>query len=340
MGRGNACFKLSFATVVVIVIAGTAAYADKNNLTVSNQLGVNYLPMSVMKRGRLIEKHAEALGLGTVSVTFVKLGSGTATNDALLSGSVDVAASGTPTMIQIWSATAGSPGSVMGIGALGSLPFLLNTTNPSVKSIADFTEQDRIAVPAAKVGLQATLLQMECAKLFGEANYAKLDHLTVTMAHPDALSALLSGGRGSITAHFGQSPFQDAELRDAKVHTVLTSHDVLRGPASGELLVTTATFRNANPKLYKAVFAALEETIRIINSDKRRAAQIYVEDAQVKESPEVIEKIISGPLVEYSSVPNGVMKYADFMHKVGRIKRRPEKWSDIFFPEVHDRPGS
>src|SRR5262245_19900869 len=192
MSRGNAYFRLSFATVMATVIASTAAFADKNKLTVSTQLGVNYLPMSVMKHDRLIEKHAEALGLGTVSVTFVKLGSGTATNDALLSGSVDVAASGTPTMIQVWSASAGTPGAIKAIGALGSLPFLLNTTNPSVKSIRDFTEQDRIAVPAAKVGLQATLLQMECAKLFGEANYAKLDHLTVTLANPDALSGLLS----------------------------------------------------------------------------------------------------------------------------------------------------
>jgi NitT/TauT family transport system substrate-binding protein len=39
-------------------------------------------------------------------------------------------------------------------------------------------------------------------------------------------------------------------------------------------------------------------------------------------------------------VPKGVMKYATFMHNVGRIKQRPEKWSDIFFPEIHGRPGS
>jgi hypothetical protein len=34
------------------------------------------------------------------------------------------------------------------------------------------------------------------------------------------------------------------------------------------------------------------------------------------------------------------MKYADFIHKVGRIKQQPELSSDLFFPEIHNRPGS
>jgi len=323
-----------------IAIASTAACADKTKLTVSTLPGINFLPMLVMKHEHLIEKHAEALGLGAINVTFVKLGGGTTVNDALLSGSVDVGASGTPTIIQLWSASAGGSSAIKAIGSLGSLPHLLNTTNPNVKTISDFTEQDRIAVPAAKVGLQATLLQMECGRLFGEANFARLDHLTITMPHPDAVAALLTGSQGSISAHFGQSPFQEEELKNPKVHTVLTSHDVLGGPASSVLLATTAAFRDANPVLYKAVFAALEETIRIINGDKRKAAEIYIDETQIKDAPETIERIISAPQVEFSIVPNAIMKYADFMHKIGRIKQRPDKWSDIFFEEIHNRSGS
>ena len=34
------------------------------------------------------------------------------------------------------------------------------------------------------------------------------------------------------------------------------------------------------------------------------------------------------------------MKYADFMHRVGTIKKQPESWQELFFPEIHDRPGS
>jgi NitT/TauT family transport system substrate-binding protein len=134
---------------------------------------------------------------------------------------------------------------------------------------------------------------MECAKLFGEVNFAKLDHLTVTMAHPDALVSLLSGSSGSITAHFGQSPFQDEELKNSKVHTVLTSQEVLGGAATSLLLATTVAFHDANPVLYRAIFDALEEAISSINSDKKRAAQVYLEEVKAKDAIEDIEKIIS-----------------------------------------------
>ena len=44
-----------------------------------------------------------------------------------------------------------------------SLTAKLNTANPDIKSIKDFTERDRIAVPSIKVSVQAVLLQMAAA---------------------------------------------------------------------------------------------------------------------------------------------------------------------------------
>jgi len=331
---------IGIVAAFLVCDAGVGARAEQNKITVSGHYGVNFLPMQVLQHDRLIEKHAAALGLGNIDVKFVQFTGGAASNEALLSGSVDVAMIGTAPMIQIWNATAATRNAVKGVSATGALPFLLNTTNPKVVTIKDFTDQDRIAVPAIKISVQAVLLQMASAKAFGEANYAKLDPLTVSMAHPDALAALISGGRGSINAHFGQSPFQDEELAHPNVHTVLTSHDVLGGPASGEVFITTSAFHDANPTLYRAVLAAIEETIRVVNDDKRRAAQIYVAQTQAKQPAELIERIISGPEVEYSVVPKGTMHFADFLHKTGRIKRRPTSWSDLFFPEIHDRAGS
>jgi NitT/TauT family transport system substrate-binding protein len=34
------------------------------------------------------------------------------------------------------------------------------------------------------------------------------------------------------------------------------------------------------------------------------------------------------------------MKYADFMQKIGSIKAKPASWKDMFFPNVHNLPGS
>jgi NitT/TauT family transport system substrate-binding protein len=34
------------------------------------------------------------------------------------------------------------------------------------------------------------------------------------------------------------------------------------------------------------------------------------------------------------------MKHVEFMHKVGRLKRVPTSWQDMFFAEAHDLKGS
>ena len=56
---------------------------------------------------------------------------------------------------------------------------------------ADFTKKDKIAVPTVKVSTQAIVLQMAAAKEFGQAEYTRLDKLTVSLSHPDGMSMLL-----------------------------------------------------------------------------------------------------------------------------------------------------
>ena len=35
-----------------------------------------------------------------------------------------------------------------------------------------------------------------------------------------------------------------------------------------------------------------------------------------------------------------LLPYAQFMHQVGTLKNKPAAWQDLFFPELHDQPGS
>jgi hypothetical protein len=44
--------------------------------------------------------------------------------------------------------------------------------------------------------------------------------------------------------------------------------------------------------------------------------------------------------VLYSPTPSRMMVHAEFMHKIGSLKNMPESWKDLFFENVHDRPGS
>ena len=50
--------------------------------------------------------------------------------------------------------------------------------------------------------------------------------------------------------------------------------------------------------------------------------------------------MMNDPQVVFTTTPQNVMKYADFMARTGAIKVRPELWKDLFFPNVHGLPGS
>src|SRR5690242_14221280 len=178
-----------------------ASQASAVEIRLARQFSMGYLQLNVMEHQQLIEKHAKALGLNDVKVSWFTFNGPTAVNEALISGNVDVAAGGVPGLLVLWSRTKGTPQEVRGISAMSSQPFLLNTRNPAIKTVADFSDRDRIALPAVKVSVQAITLQMAAAKAFGPADFAKLDALTVSMTPPDATIALLSGG-GEITSVF------------------------------------------------------------------------------------------------------------------------------------------
>ncbi len=323
-------------TVGCLLLA-TPARAEPAQIRIAEQFGVNYLPLLVMKKFRLVEKQAQAAGLGSVTVTWAQFGSGAAMNDALLSGSLDFASGGVGPLLKIWDKSRGQF-DVKGVASLGSMPLYLSTTNPSVHSVRDFTAKDKIALPAVRVSIQAIVLQMAAAKAFGDAAYDKLDGITVSMKHPDAMAALLSHST-EVTAHFANAPFQEEELQAAGVHKVLSSYDIL-GPSTLNSLYTTARFHDANPKAYRAVLAALEEAVDIINRDKKAAARTYVEEEHSKLAPEFVAKILESPDFVVTSTPQGIMKYADFMYRTKSIGHRPESWKDVYFPEIHGEAGN
>src|SRR3977135_1265071 len=170
---------LAGATVAlaVAIVAG-AMPAAAAEIRLAEQFSMGYLQFNVMKRDKLIEKYAGQRGLKDFKVSWQRFNGPAAMNEALLSGSTDIVAGGVPGLITLWDKTQGTSFEVKGICALSSQPFLLNTANPDIKSIKDFSERDRIAVPSIKVSVQAVLLQMAAAEAYGEENYDRRDTCT------------------------------------------------------------------------------------------------------------------------------------------------------------------
>jgi NitT/TauT family transport system substrate-binding protein len=321
---------------VAALAAPLAASAEMSELKVAKQYGISYLPLMLMEDQKLIEKYAKANGLD-VTVGWATFAGGNVMNDALLSNSLQFASGGVAPFVTLWAKTRGNL-DVKAIAAINSIPLYLNTRNPNVKTIKDFTENDRIALPAVKVSIQAITLQMAAEKAFGAGQQNRLDPLTVTLSHPDAQTALLSG-HSEITAHFGSPPFQYQQLRNPAIHTVLNSYDVLGGPATFNVVWTTSKFRNENPKLYDAFVKALDDATAQINRDKRAAAEAYLRISKDKDSVQDILAMLNDPSIVFTTTPQNVMKYVDFMSRIGAIKTKPDSWKDLFFPNAHNLPG-
>ena len=262
---------------IAFAIGGAATAAGAGEIRLAQQYSMGYLQFNVMKRDKLIEKYAIQRGLKDFKVSWQRFNGPAAMNDALLSNSTDIVAGGVPGLITLWDKTQGSSLEIKGICALSSQPFLLNTANPDVKSIKDFSERDRIAVPSIKVSVQAVVLQMAVAAAFGEANYAKLDPLTVSMSPPDATIAMLSGA-GSVSSVFSVPPFQFQQLEQKNIHTVLSSFDVM-GPHTFTVAWTSMRFRKDNPELYAAFLDAVKEATAIIAADPTATAQSWIDDS-------------------------------------------------------------
>jgi NitT/TauT family transport system substrate-binding protein len=323
----------------MVALMAIPAGAETNQIRAAQQYGLSYLPLMIMEDSKLVEKHAVAEGLKDLTTSWVKLGGSAPMNDALLSGSIDFGAGGIPNLTTLWAKTKSTPLAVRGVGALNNMPVDLVTTNPNVKSLKDFSATDKIAVTSIKVSTQALLLQMAVAKEYGQENYEKLDSLTVAMPHPEAMTALMSGAAG-INGHFSSPPFQYQELKDPRVRRILNSYDILGGPSTFNVVWGTSKFRDENPKAYKAFSDALAEAVTIINADKRAAAETYKRMTNTKETIEELQAMLEDPLVEMTMTPKGTARVAGFMKSVGRVPEAPASWQDLFFPEIHNRPGS
>src|SRR5216683_753649 len=245
-----------------------AAAAEAAEVRIARQYGLPYLSMMVMERQALIEKHATQQGLPGLRAQWTTLGGTSALTDGLLSGRLDFIVPGVPALVTLWDKTVGTAQEVRALSAVQSTPFVLVTRNPAVRSIADFGAGDRIALPAVKLSAQAVALEMAAAKLWGFAAYDRLDALTVTLPHPDAVTALLAGN-SPITSHYTVSPFHYYELANRRCTPC--SNPTTRSAANTPTACWSAPRSSATPTRSSAPRFSPRKRKRTVSSPPTRA---------------------------------------------------------------------
>jgi NitT/TauT family transport system substrate-binding protein len=90
-----------------LLAAPPLARAKPRTVRISKGYGVLYLPLLVMEKQRLFERHAARHGLRDIALDWVLLDGGNSVNDAMMAGTLDFAAAGAPGFIELWARARG-----------------------------------------------------------------------------------------------------------------------------------------------------------------------------------------------------------------------------------------
>src|SRR5512136_961345 len=115
------------------------ASAEVSTINLGKQYGLPFLPQMVMEDQKLIEAQAARLGINRLNVGWLTMGGPGALNDGLLAGQIQFVNVASPSLATLWDKTFGTQQEVRAVCTVQSMPYVLTTRNPAIKTIADFT---------------------------------------------------------------------------------------------------------------------------------------------------------------------------------------------------------
>ena len=337
LSRRDAIATLAFGASMLA--APTVVRAEAvHKVVFAQQRGLLYLPIDMMVSGGVLQQEADKLGLARIDPSAITLGGPGPVIDAILSGSADYGTVALPSLLTLWAKTRASANPVKALGTVSNGAMTFYTINPNVHSIADFTETDRIAVPTVGISFNSMMLQMACDQFWNDPH--RLDHLTVGLSHPDAVTALTAGyGKAIITAHIGVQPYTGRGLRLPGAHVITDSRKVFGGPLTQITLTASKHTKGKNPALFRAVANALEESIRRASADKQGAAALWKTTQKASESIDELTAQLDDPGFEFTSQPHRIAFFAGFLYRIGTLKQKPDDWKELFWETAYDQPG-
>ncbi len=286
------------------------------DLTIAYQPGIGYAQLIVAKQKKLLET-----ALPQMKVTYTELASGAAIRDGMLAGKIQVGSGGVGPFLVGWDKGVGWKL----LSALNQMDLWLMVKDEKYKSLKGFAAGDKIAMPAAD-SIQSVVLRKGAQQQLGDAR--KLDQNIVSMPHPDGLQALISG---QIAGHLTSPPFQFQE-QEQGARKILSSYDLF-GPSTFNSVFVTQKYHDANPRVMEAVAGAIQQGTDMAKNDPDQVADLLSKESGGKTSAEKFKGYITAQGVEYTTEPNGFVKYAEFMKEIGLIDKTPT-FQDLVFPNL------
>ena len=280
----------------------TEAAKGEKTITIAYQGGIGYAPAHVMETKELIQKNYS----GAVTVNFVKLDSGTAINEGIIGGTIDIGCMGLAPAIT--GVSRGIPYKV--ISNLCAQSHGLMSNDPAIKSLADITVEDKIALVSTG-SIQHILLSMAAEKVLGDPN--ALDNNIQNMSHAEGMAALESG---TVKLHLTSSPFIYQERENEKYTELKELNEVW--PSGNTFLVAMASAKlSEDTELFEAVKKSFAEAIAFINENPAEIAEIETEYLGL--DLDTVTNYLTQPDSQFFPELRGAEAMADFMVRAGFI---------------------
>ena len=336
--------KMKALALAAIGLAGLVglpqAKAETNEVRIASTFGLAQLPGRIAYQEGFIKKRAAALGIKDLKVTYQQVASGVVVSTLLLADRADIGVGGNVPLFHLWEKTKGK---IKGVMAFSQGNMVLVSCDPRIKSIKDYTANDRIAMTGIKTTTYAMILQMQAAKAFGWDKRTKLDDITLSMSNPDATAAILTC-RTPTKSHMTILPHSTFELKTNKqAHVVFSSKDFMGHPYTFVAAFAKTDFKAKNPTVYKAVVQGLGDAIKFIQKNPEKAVAIYTKAEPTMGKKVDLVSLIKGETADqfsYTEAPNSTKAFIDFMNKAGMMHTPIKSWKDVWFDNVWNLPGS
>ncbi len=321
----------------VLALSATFAPASAHEpVRIGIGFGLAFLPVYLCQDLKLIEKHGKAAHLD-LKASYQRFFGGGPSQDAIAAGAIDMGPFGIAPLLVAREKAYATPPQIVAVSGITTLPAVLLTNQPNVRTIADFRPADRIAVPTSS-SPQMYLLQMQSEKIFGQ--YDRLRDQIVIRSHSDAVAALIAA-TDRLAGYFSSAPYTQIALADGRVRKMLSSSDVIGGKASFLIMGASRGYVAAHPQMSQVVVEAMDEAAHIIRDNPRRAAEVYLAHEPSKTlDVAAVAAVLDGIKDEFGSAVHGVQAFVDFMGRHGELKTPPRSWKEIVAPALLNSPST
>ena len=208
---------------------------------------------------------------------------------------------------------------------MSAQPHKIMTKDAKIKNLKDIGSK-KIAL--VNIGsFQHIVLAMAAKEQLGDAH--ALDNNITAMAHPDGMTALLSG---SVDCQLTTSPYVYKEAEEG-MHEVEALESVWPSGNSFIVGVASTDLQKENPQLYDAVVKATADAIEFLRNNKEEAAEMLCEAEGV--DAKTMLKWLNDKDCVYSTETKGVMDFAKFMDENGFLEKEgPKAMSDLAYDNV------